>query len=182
MALKCNLETLHDAVVEYADQHAENDFAGIAVRRPTTTESAHARDTTRCYFPMPVPIDFVDLDLWKGLPTIGVAISACVRDGNETVETRYSIGSLPVGVKRFARAVRGHWGIDNTCHWTLDTTFREGESRIRDAPMRENFAWRNRFVLSLLKQHPGKDSLIGKRRGCGWNDDSLLEVLTGTGS
>ena len=60
-------------------------------------------------------------------------------------------------------------------------TFREDESRIRDALMRENFAWRNRFVLALLKQHPGKDSIAMKRRGCGWNDDFLLEVLTGTG-
>ncbi len=72
-------------------------------------------------------------------------------------------------------------GFENGCHWTLDTTFHEGESRIRDARMRENFAWRNRFVLSLLKQHLGKDSLIGKRRGRGWYDDSLLEVLAGTG-
>ena len=181
LALKGNQETLHDAVVEYVDQHAKNDFADIAVRRHTTTESAHGRDTTRCYFHMPVPVDLADLELWKGLKTIGVAISACVRDGKETVETRYYISSLPVGVKRFARAVRGHWSIENTCHWSLDMTFREDESRIRDAHLRENFAWLNRFVLSLLKQHPGKDSLVGKRRGCGWNDDFLLEVLAGTG-
>lgn len=180
LALEGNRETLHDAVIEYVDTHSANDFADIAVRRHTTTETAHGRDTTRCYFHMPVPVDLADLELWKGLTTIGVAISACVRDGKETVETRYYIGSLPVGVKRFARAVRGHWGIENTCHWTLDMTFREDESRIRDGVMRENFAWLNRFVLSLLKQHPGKDSLVGKRRGCGWNDDFLLEVLAGT--
>lgn len=163
------------------DKHGENGFANVEVRRPPTTESAHGRDTARCYFPLPVPIDLADLELWKGLQAIGVAISARVRDGNATVATRYAIGSLPVGVKRFARAVRGHWGIESTCRWTLDMTFREGESRIGDARMRENFAWRNRFVLSLRKQHPGQDSLIGKRRGCGGNDDSLLEVLAGTG-
>ena len=37
-----------------------------------------------------------------------------------------------MGVKQFARAVRGHWGIENTCHWVLDVTYREDESRIRD--------------------------------------------------
>jgi hypothetical protein len=84
-----------------------------------------------------------------------------------------------VGVKRFARAVRSHWGIENTCHWSLDVTFREDESRIRDQHVRENFAWRNRFILSLLKQHPGRDSIVMKRRSCGWNDDFLLEVLRG---
>jgi hypothetical protein len=33
--------------------------------------------------------------------------------------------------------------------------------------------------LSLLKQHPDKSSLAMKRRSCGWNENFLLEVLTG---
>ena len=60
---------------------------------------------------MPVPTDLADLELWKGLKSIGVAISACVRDGHETVETRYYISSLPVGVKQFAHAIRSHGGF-----------------------------------------------------------------------
>jgi hypothetical protein len=74
--------------------------------------------------------------------------------------------------------VRSHWGIENTCHWSLDMTFREDESRIRDVHVRENFAWLNRFTLSLLKQHPLKDSIAMKRRACGWNENFMLEVLT----
>jgi predicted transposase YbfD/YdcC len=179
LALKGNQETLHNAVIQYVDEHIENGFADIDVRRHTTIEKAHGRDTTRCYFHMPVPSDLADRELWKGLKSIGVAISACIRDGKETVETRYYISSLPVGVKRFAQAVRSHWGIENTCHWSLDMTFREDESRIRDKHLRENFAWLNRFVLSLLKQHGGKDSLVMKRRSCGWNEDFLLKVLVG---
>ena len=180
LALKGNQETLHDAIIHYIDRQLENDFAGIDVRQHTTTETAHGRDETRCYTHLPVPIDLPNRDHWKGLKSIGVAISACVRDGKETLEKHYYISSLPVGVKRFARAVRGHWGIENSCHWSLDMTFREDESRIRDRNLRENFAWLNRFLLSLLKQHPSKNSVIGKRRGCAWSDDFLLEVLTGT--
>ena len=119
------------------------------------------------------------LELWKGLKSIGMVVSRCVRDGKETVEVRYYISSLAVGVKRFAHAVRSHWGIENTCHWSLDVTYREDESRIRDEHLRENFAWLNRFTLSLLKQHPGRDSVVMKRRSCGWNENFLLEVLTG---
>jgi predicted transposase YbfD/YdcC len=180
LALKGNQETLHDAVIDYIDRQLENDFAGIDVRQHTTTETAHGRDETRCYTHLPVPSDLPNADQWKGLKSIGVAISACVRDGKETIEKRYYLSSLPVGVKRFARAVRGHWGIENSCHWSLDMTFREDESRIRDRNLRENFAWLSRFLLSLLKQHPSKNSVIGKRRGCAWNDNFLLEVLTGT--
>ena len=182
LALKGNQEKLHDAVIEYIDQQLENDFAGIDVRQHTTTETAHGRDETRCYTHLPVPSDLPNKGQWKGLKSMGVAISACVREGKETIEKRYYLSSLPVGVKRFARAVRGHWGIENSCHWSLDMTFREDESRIRDRNLRENFAWLNRFLLSLLKQHPSKNSVVGKRRGCAWNDDFLLQVLTGTTS
>ena len=48
--------------------------------------------------------------------------------------------------------------------------------------LRENFAWLNRLTLSLLKQHPAKDSVAMKRRACGWNDEYMLQVLTGISS
>ena len=98
------------------------------------------------------------------------------------VEVRYYISSLEVDVKRFARAVRSHWSIENTCHWSLDMTYREDESRIRHEHLRENFAWLNRFTLSLLKQHPGRQSLARKRRGCGWSHEFLMQVLVGSTS
>jgi predicted transposase YbfD/YdcC len=182
LALKGNQGTLHDAAKEYIDKHSENDFADIKVRRHTTTETAHGREEVRNYFHMPVPDTLADLQEWKGLKSIGMVVSACTRDGKETIETRYYISSLAVGVKQFAHAVRSHWGIENGCHWTLDMTFREDESRIRDKHMRENFGWLNRLVLSLLKQHPDRDSIAMKRRSCGWNDDFMLEVLTGYAS
>jgi predicted transposase YbfD/YdcC len=180
LALKGNQETLQQAVIDYIDEQSRNDFAEAQARRHTTTEKGHGREEIRSYLHMPVPARLRDWELWKGLRSIGTATLVCVRDGKETTETRYYISSLPVGVKQFAHAIRSHWGIENTCHWSLDLTYREDESRIRDRHVRENFAWLNRFTLSLLKQHTGKDSIVMKRRACGWNDDFLLEVLTGT--
>jgi predicted transposase YbfD/YdcC len=179
LALKGNQETLHQAVIDYIDEQSANDFAGVKARRHQTRETGHGREETRSYIQMPVPQELPGLALWKGLKSIGMVVSQCVRNGKETVEVRYYISSLGVGVKRFAHAVRSHWGIENTCHWSLDVTYREDESRIRDKHMRENFAWLNRFSLSLLQQHPGRESLAMKRRSCGWSDDYMLEVLTG---
>lgn len=180
LALKGNQETLHQAVIDYVQKQMENDFAQAGSRQLLLTEKGHGREEIRSYIQMPVPPDLAELELWKGLQTIGVVTSACVRDGKETIETRYYISSLSMGVKRFANAVRSHWGIENSCHWSLDFTFREDESRIREKNLRENFAWLNRFLLSLLKQHPGTDSVVMRRRGCGWNENFLLQVLTGT--
>jgi len=60
-------------------------------------------------------------------------------------------------------------------------TYREDDSRIRDVRARENFAWLNRFTLSLLKQHSGKGSLAMKRRSCAWNPRFMLEIIAGQG-
>ena len=179
LALKGNQETLHQAVIDYIDVQGENDFVNAQARRHVTKAKGHGRDERRTYLQMPVPDTLANLQMWKGLKSMGMVVSVCVRDGKETVEVRYYISSLAVGVKRFAHAIRSHWGIENGCHWTLDVTFREDESRIREKHLRENFAWLNRLTLSLLKQHPDRNSIAMKRRSCGWNDDFLLEVLTG---
>jgi predicted transposase YbfD/YdcC len=179
LALKGNQETLHQAVIEYIDDQSKNDFADVKARRHQTQETGHGREETRRYIQMPVPEELPGLGLWKGLKSIGLVESRCVRDGKETVEVRYYISSLGVGVKRFAHAVRSHWGIENTCHWSLDITYREDESRIRNRHLRENFAWLRRLTLSLLKQHPSRDSVAMKRLSCGWSEDFMLEVLTG---
>ena len=177
LALKGNQETLHQAVIDYIDEQLEGDLS--KAREHVTIEKGHGREETRTYLQLPAPKSLPGFTLWKGLKTIGVVTSRCLRDGKETIEVRYYISSLAMGVKRFARAVRGHWGIENTCHWVLDVTYREDESRIREEALRENFAWLNRFTLSLLKQHPDRASLAMKRRSCGWNENFLLEVLTG---
>jgi predicted transposase YbfD/YdcC len=177
LALKGNQETLHQAVIDHIDEQLEGDLA--QAREHVTIEKGHGREEMRTYLQLPAPKSLPGFTPWKGLKTIGVVTSRCLRDGKETIEIRYYISSLAMGVKRFARAVRGHWGIENTCHWVLDVTYREDESRIRDKALRENFAWLNRFSLSLLKQHPDRDSLAMRRRSCGWNENFLLEVLTG---
>lgn len=179
LALKGNQEKLHEATIEFVDKHMESNFSDCGARQHMTEEIGHGRKETRHYVQMPAPKTLPGLNRWKGLLTIGVAILHCLRDGKQTVDIRYFISSLPMGVKKFAHAVRAHWAIENTCHWSLDVTYREDESRTRNEHLRETFAWLNRFTLSLLKQHPAKDSLAMKRRSCGWSDEFLVETITG---
>ena len=130
LALKGNQETLHQAVIDYIDEQLEGDLADA--QEHVTTEKGHGREETRTYLQLPAPEELPGFMLWKGLKSIGLVTSCCLRDGKETIEVRYYISSLGVDVKQFARAVRGHWGIENSCHWSLDMTFREDESRIRE--------------------------------------------------
>lgn len=179
LALKGNQGTLHRAVIDHLMSRWEEDFAGDVVGRHQTEETGHGRRETRAYIQLEAPDDLPGLKAWRGLKSIGVAVSEVVRDGKTADEVRYYISSLPVeaNAATFAHAVRSHWGVENACHWTLDVTFREDESRIREKRLRENMAWLNRFCLSLLKQQPGRQSVAMKRRSCGWSDDYLMQVV-----
>jgi predicted transposase YbfD/YdcC len=179
LALTGNQERLHQAVIDYIDEQSTNGFEDIETRQHSKEETGHGREEVRGYIQMPAPKDLPGFKLWKGLKTVAVVVSQCMRDGKEVIEKRNYISSLELGVKNFARAVRGHWGVENGCHWILDVLYREDDPRIREQNLRENFAWINRFTLSLLKQHPDKSSVAMKRRSCGWNDGFLMQVITG---
>lgn len=179
LALKGNQEKLHDGVIAYIDQQMETNFTNVGARRFQTKETGHGREEVRTYIQLPVPKDLPGASRWKGLRSIGIVILTCIRNGKETTESRYYISSLKVGVKNFARAVRSHWAIENACHWCLDVTYREDESRMRGENLRDNFGWLRRFTLSLFKQNCGKESVAMTRRACGWDDDVMIKILTG---
>jgi predicted transposase YbfD/YdcC len=97
----------------------------------------------------------------------------------ESEEIAYYVSSLPPTVKRFAKAVRGHWGIENHLHWSLDVIFAEDKSRVRKDHSPLNLSMLRRLALSILRQDTSiKDSLRGKRLRAGWDDKVLLKFLT----
>lgn len=178
LPVKGNQGLLEQAVTDFFTEHLADDFARVKVSRLETTETHHGRKETRSYFQVDVPPTLPGLQRWKGLRTLGLVVRTREIDGRETAEIQCSISSLKRNVRLFAKASRGHWGIENTCHWTLDMTFREDESRTRDRALGENLAWLRRFALGLLKQHPDpKTSLAMKRRQAGWCLSFLAEVL-----
>jgi predicted transposase YbfD/YdcC len=179
LALKGNQGSLYQAATDDIEEQMQTDFAGVDARRHTTTETGHGRTETRTYLQLPAPKTLTGFDRRASLMTLGAVISIIVRDGKETLDIRYFTSSLTLGVKRFANAVRSHWSIENSCHWTLDITYREDESRIREKQLRENMAWLNRHTLSLFKQQTNKKSVAMNRRRCGWDDNVLLKLLTG---
>jgi predicted transposase YbfD/YdcC len=176
LALKGNHEILHRAVIEHIDGQLEGGLKGA--EELTTSDQGHGREEERTYLQLPAPEDLPGKSQWKDLKSVGVVTSRRVKGGQESNEVRYYLSSLSVGVNLFARAVRGHWSVENTCHWTLDVTFREDDSRIRERVLGSNITWLYRFTLSILKQHPDRRmSLIMKRRACGWSEKFLMEVI-----
>lgn len=182
LALKGNQSKLFNDVQFIIGCHLRDDFADCPVSRHIEIEKGHGRVEERRYYQMTVPSFVHGRTEWKGLKTIGAAVRTYEVNGVRKTDTRYYISSLRRHGKRFASAVRNHWGIENSLHWSLDMTYREDESRVRNRTFADNLSWLRRFTLSLIKQHPGKESNIMKRRMAGWSLDYLMQILTGKGT
>lgn len=182
LALKSNQKKLFQDVEFLMQSHLQDEGTGGPVSRYVEVEQGHGRLEARTYYQMTAPSYLHGRSEWKGLKTIGAAVRVYEEKGIEKRDVRYYLSSLRRNGRQFAQAVRRHWGIENSLHWSLDMTYREDESRVRNRTFAENLSWLRRLTLGLIKQHPGKQSNIMKRRMAGWSPDFLMQVLTGKGT
>jgi len=189
LALKGNQETVHAEIKTFLDQTlleqqgprlpgAKPSPAATTLATWETVEKDHGRLEIRRYYQSADLAWFADLAKWEGLQSVGLVEAVREVGGQRTVERRYYLSSLPLDVQTFARAVRGHWGVENKLHWVLDVCFREDQSRARAGFAAENLATLRRLALNLLKQEKTKKRGIrGKMLIAGWNHPSLLRLL-----
>lgn len=179
LSLKKNHSKIHDAVIDFVDEHVSSDFRDVkhAQLVEENLKLSHGRIESRTYVQFEIPEGFQSSERWSGLKTFGLVVYRWTENDVEKSEIRYYLSSLKLDIGTFSRCIRSHWGIETTCHWSLDVTYREDALQSRDRRGTENLAWLRRFTLSLLKQHPGKMSLAMKRRSCGWSWDFMLQTL-----
>jgi predicted transposase YbfD/YdcC len=189
LALKGNQETVHEEVKSFLDatlleqqsprlQGAKLSKAAATLVSLETVEKDHGRLEIRRYYQSDYLDWFADRPKWEGLKSVGMVESLREVDGQTTVERRYYLASLPLGIATLARAVRGHWGVENKVHWIMDVCFREDQSRARAGYAAENLATLRRLALNLLKQEKTKKRGIrGKQLNAGWDHAYLLRLL-----
>jgi len=179
LTVKDNQPALHQAVHEAFVAHADADYTDPTVRRHKTVERSHGREETREYLVAAAPPELGQSGDWKDLRSIGVVMRTRAVGEEVSEEVVYYLSSLPAKVKTFARAVRGHWGIENRLHWSLDVTFAEDQSRVRRGHGPANLGMLRRLALSMLQQDTSsKDSLRGKRLSAGWDEERLSKILS----
>ncbi|MDB6017617.1 MAG: ISAs1 family transposase [Pedosphaera sp.] len=146
-----------------------------------TVDKDHGRFEIRRYYQSTELAWFADQGKWEGLQSVGLVESVREVAGKTTVERRYYLSSLPLGVATFARAVRGrHWGVENKLHWVMEVCFREDQSRARTGYAAENLATLLRLALNMLKREKTKKrGLRGKQLNASWDHPYLLRLLLG---
>ena len=121
---------------------------------------------------------FADKADWEGLRSVGMVAATRQIGGQISTERRYFLSSLPTQANRFARAVRTHWGIENSLHWILDVALSEDQCRVRKGYAAQNLAALRGMSLNLLKNDSQKKQGIrGKQKKAGWSHRDLLSLL-----
>jgi predicted transposase YbfD/YdcC len=191
LALKGNQEKVHEEVKSFLDATLEDQQrprpkgalipkAAQTLQTLETVEKDHGRIETRRYYQSEELDWFADRAKWEGLRSVGLVESLREIDGKVTQERRYYLSSLKLDVATFARAVRGHWGVENKLHWVMDVCFGEDQSRARAGYAAENLATLRRLTLNLLKREKTKKRGIrGKMRNASWDHTYLLTLLGG---
>jgi predicted transposase YbfD/YdcC len=135
-ALKGNPQSFYEDVVLYFDESALRELERSPHTYLKTVDKEQSGVATREYY-LTQDIGWLNQkDEWAGLKSIG-----CVKrrlekfNGEATVEVRYFIASI-TDIAYFAKAMRGHWEVENELHWHLDYTFGDD----RNTTMRKNGA------------------------------------------
>jgi len=187
LVLKDNHPTLHtQAVLLMSEAEGLGDDVEASIKHAThrTDERGHGRYETRVYTTVQLNkhtthrVDDATRKQWPGLAAVGRVVSTRTIKDQTTTQHRYYLLSDP-DVNRFAKAVRGHWGIENKLHWVLDVTMGEDANRTSKNHGPENLAILRRLALNLLRmaREQTKKSMKKMRNRIGYGIDYLEELL-----
>lgn len=101
------------------------------------------------------------------------------KTGKYSCETVYGITSQTpeqANPESVLAVNRGHWCIENSCHYVIDWNFDEDRSRIRTGYGPENVSRLRRFAVSLIKA-TGARSVAQKMRQLARNVRQVLDYL-----
>jgi len=112
------------------------------------------------------------------LRSLGMVESTRELQGVVTTERRFFLCSIAADAKELARAVRGHWAIENALHWCLDVTFKEDQCGARTDYAAQNLALLRHMTVNILKgEITKKRGIKGKQKNAGWNNSYLITFL-----
>lgn len=183
LALKGNHGNAHDEFKEFFDDAVPAGSDAKATRPEgmdfhETTDKGHGRIEIRRYWHTEDIDWFEDKKHWPGLRSVGMVESTRIIKGQASVERRIFLCSIGRNARRFGEAVRGHWGVENPLHWTLDVTFGEDQSRAREENAAQNLATLRRIALNLAKKNTSSKLPVRRKLiRAALNSDFLSDLL-----
>lgn len=178
LALKGNQNNLYNEVKCFFDKVLSSDLRKVTHDFYEEQNTGHGRvEHCQCFAFSVNPEHIPSSAQWLGLKSI-VMINSCRKLKDKiTEDIRFYITSTEPNAKQTLHAVRQHWGIENSLHWTLDVTFREDESRIRKEASPENFAILRHIALNIIKSDTSIKASVKRKRLLAALKDDFRETL-----
>ena len=183
LTVKQNQGALYEDLKDLFEEAEATGFEGVPYDYATTLNKNHGRLERRECWAISDPdcLDYLSTGKeWPGLRSVVKVVGRREAETGITVQPRYFISSLDVSAEQLLAAVRAHWTIENSLHWSLDVTFREDHCRVRKDYGPQNLATLRNITHNMLKQETSlKVGIQGKRLQAGWSENYLLKVLLG---
>jgi len=179
LQVKDNQPGLHALMKGTFDELTGRGIEGVRYDFHEQTDAGHGRIETRRLWVTDWTDWYADRKEWANLNSFVCLETVRTVNGLTSRERHYYISDLAgQSAQTMLRYVRGHWGIENKLHWSLDVTFREDTLRNRIGHSAENFSRIRRLSLNLLRREKTcKASLKSKRMRAGLREDYLARVL-----
>ena len=163
---------------DFFETSQSNDFKNVTHDFHEEHDAGHGRvEHRQCWTLVADSKHFPSVTKWAGLKCVTMIKSRRDLKDKVTEDTRFYIASTKPDAKKILHAVRQHWGIENSLHWTLDVTFREDESRIRSEDSPENFAIIRHIALNIIKSDVSIKASVKRKRFMAALQDDYRETL-----
>jgi len=177
------LKSNHPKLFQQVHDWFETARAAGTLHAPTesVTEAGHHRVETRRVWQLPIEQlpSLHRSDEWQGLKTVVIVERRRSLWNKTTHEVQFYLSSLPAESQKIGGAIRQHWGIENSLHWTLDVTFAEDRCRVRTMHAPHNLAILRRWAINSLNLEDSyRHSLRQKTRRAAMNDEYMIAVLS----
>ena len=180
LALKGNPGLLNDDVRLFLESEAAKPASTAISDTYSESDAGHGRiESRKCI--VSNQLDWLEQkSAWDGLSSIAMIEETREFKGRISTDRRFFISRLPANAKQIALAVRTHWTIENTRHWTLDVVFNEDQSTVHKDHAPQNMAIVRHVVLNIVntaKKHFKGIGIKALRKKAGWGNANLRLIL-----
>jgi len=177
VGIKGNQGNLEAEISEYFTQAQAVGYEDEELKCYQTLEKGHGRIETR-HICVSHDLEWLPkLKKWGFKSLVEVRSERIINNKTEKGVLYYG-SSREATPQQFAKWIRGHWLIENACHWVLDVVFREDTSLANTGHAAENMGLLRRISMNIIKTFDPQRGLADARRNATYEPSYLRGLLS----
>lgn len=178
LAVRANQPKLEEDIVAAMAPVLDADALPAGVTRDVSTETDHGRILERTVVVAPVALSATAAK-WPAAKAIAYVRSRRIEADKASEEWRAYITSRNgITASQLGAFIRGHWSVENHCHWSLDVALREDACRVTHSRAAVNLSRMRILALEVLRAETTvRRGLAAKARRCAMSPAYMEKAL-----